>query len=227
MSDTTAITNIYTKIQAAKKQLSEKNLKKTGNNSYLKFDYYELSDFMPSVIQIFAELGLFSKITFTDEIATLKIVNAENPSEYEEYTSPMRIAAGDGKTNAMQALGGVQTYQRRYLYVSALDITENDIFDAESGSQPVEEKKQSKSNADYIKESREREKDYALSTGENPNRIISEAQRRRMFAIADGNETLLKEILGKHGYEHSKAVKTADYEAICAEVETAAKTISA
>jgi hypothetical protein len=36
--------------------------------------------------------------------------------------------------NAMQSLGGIETYQRRYLYMSALDITENDMFDASSGS---------------------------------------------------------------------------------------------
>ena len=32
--------------------------------------------------------------------------------------------------NKVQALGGVETYLRRYLYMSAFDIIENDMFDA-------------------------------------------------------------------------------------------------
>ena len=35
--------------------------------------------------------------------------------------------------NAVQALGGVETYQRRYLYMACLDIVEADAFDATQG----------------------------------------------------------------------------------------------
>jgi hypothetical protein len=49
--------------------------------------------------------------------------------------------------------------------------------------------------------------------------IISEAQAKRMFALSKGNADLVKTILTKHGYEHSRDVKKADYEAICKEIE--------
>jgi hypothetical protein len=124
--------NIYEKIQTAKKMLSNENIKKSGLNEYSNFEYYELSDFMPEIIKIFDELKLFSKVTFTNETAVLKIINTENPAEFEEYMSPMKDLEIKG-ANKIQCLGGVETYQRRYLYMSALDITENDMFDPKSG----------------------------------------------------------------------------------------------
>ncbi|MGL5507842.1 MAG: hypothetical protein ACRDB0_08070, partial [Paraclostridium sp.] len=36
--------------------------------------------------------------------------------------------------NSMQSLGGIETYQTRYLYVQLLNIVESDSFDAVSGS---------------------------------------------------------------------------------------------
>ncbi|MDR1364884.1 MAG: ERF family protein [Oscillospiraceae bacterium] len=35
--------------------------------------------------------------------------------------------------NAIQNIGGMQTYLRRYLYMAMFDITENDVFDANQG----------------------------------------------------------------------------------------------
>ena len=60
-------------------------------------------------------------------MATLRIVNVDKPEEFEEYTSPMRNLVLKG-CNEIQALGGVETYSRRYLYMSAFDIIENDMF---------------------------------------------------------------------------------------------------
>jgi hypothetical protein len=138
--DIQPILNIYEKIQLAKIKLSNENIKKSGYNKFSDFQYYELSDFMPSIIKIFDELKLFSKVTFTSESAVLKIINTENPAEYEEYTSPMKDLVIKG-SNAMQELGGVETYQRRYLYMSALDITENDLFDNDTVGKDTEENK--------------------------------------------------------------------------------------
>ena len=124
--------NIYQKIQMVKESILKENLKKTGENKYAGFKYYELADFTPSIIKLCNEVGLFTKITFSEELATLRIVNTDNTNEIEEYTSPMRNLILKG-CNEIQALGGVETYSRRYLYMSAFDIIENDMFDAKSG----------------------------------------------------------------------------------------------
>ena len=63
------------------------------------------------------------------ELAKLQIINTEKTDEWIEYTSPMEDLELKG-CNKVQALGGVETYSRRYLYMSAFDIIENDMFDA-------------------------------------------------------------------------------------------------
>lgn len=43
--------------------------------------------------------------------------------------------------NAVQLLGGVETYQRRYLYMAVLDIVEHDQFDGMPQNKPKESNK--------------------------------------------------------------------------------------
>ncbi|ORX23368.1 hypothetical protein BVF91_05930 [Thermoanaerobacterium sp. PSU-2] len=52
---------------------------------------------------------------------------------------------------------------------------------------------------------------------------ITQKQAKRMFALANGDNDLVKNIIGKYGYEHSTDVRKTDYEKICAEIETAAQ----
>lgn len=140
--------NIYQKIQAVKKELSERELKKSGENKFSGFKYYELGDFLPSIIELCAKYGLFTQITFTEDKGILNIVdcNAEvvqegTPSEYRivQYESPLKELELKG-ANAIQALGGAETYLRRYLYMNAFDIVEADMFD----SAEFEKKKKAK-----------------------------------------------------------------------------------
>lgn len=48
--------------------------------------------------------------------------------------------------------------------------------------------------------------------------VISKAQAKRMFAIAQDNNDLVKDILSKYGYSSSEDVKKADYNKICEEI---------
>ena len=50
-------------------------------------------------------------------------------------------------------------------------------------------------------------------------RTISEAQGKRMYALAKGDARLLREVLARHGYEHSREVPRGEYEAICSEIQ--------
>lgn len=105
-----------------------KNVKKSGRNTFSKYDYFELDDIVPPKTEIFNELLLCDLVTFSDTEATLTLVNIEKPEETLEFKSPMRDLELKG-ANAVQLLGGVETYQRRYLYMMVLDIVENDQFD--------------------------------------------------------------------------------------------------
>lgn len=143
--------NIYKKIQKVKKELSERELKKSGKNDFSGFSYYELGDFLPSIIELCNKYGLFTKINFErnysmnkvstnaddtsteyksdGEIAVLTIKNIDKIDEKETYSCDVKELNLKG-ANSIQNYGGVQTYLRRYLYMNAFDIVEADMFDA-------------------------------------------------------------------------------------------------
>lgn len=121
--------NIYEKLQLVKQDVLHANPKKSGKNKFAGYDYYELSDILPVIIESCAEHKLMTFPSFTNEVATLTAVNAEAPEEKVTIESPMRDLDIKG-ANAIQSLGGIETYQRRYLYMALFDITENDMFDA-------------------------------------------------------------------------------------------------
>ena len=144
--------NIYKKIQKVKKELSERELKKSGKNDYSGFSYYELGDFLPSIIELCDKYGLFTKVDFQDkfrlnttknnseeilttdtkigEAAILTIINTDKIDEIETYSCDVKELNLKG-ANSIQNYGGVQTYLRRYLYMNAFDIVEADMFDSE------------------------------------------------------------------------------------------------
>lgn len=130
--------NVYQKLIAARKMFQEANVTKSGINRFADFKYFELADIVPEKTRIFAELGLVDCVTFTPEEATLCLFNVDNPEEMIPFMSPMRqltvvSQTGKNKMNELQGLGAEETYQRRYLYMMALDIVEADSFDATSG----------------------------------------------------------------------------------------------
>ena len=71
----------------------------------------------------------------TDTDATLTVTDWEDNSE-EEFTTPVEDLELKG-CNKIQALGGVHTYLKRYLYLNALEIVENDMFDGNVGKPEI------------------------------------------------------------------------------------------
>lgn len=124
--------NIYEKLQSARVDLQNKKLKKSGKNKFSGFDYFELSDFLPAINEIFNKQKLFSRFLINDKQATLEIINTEKTDETILFSMPTAELELKG-CNKLQALGGVNTYLRRYLYLNALEIVEADLFDAEAG----------------------------------------------------------------------------------------------
>ena len=144
--------SIYAKLAQARVKLQKENLKKTGNNR--SFKYFELKDFLPRVNEIFDELKMCAVVRYSSELATLTIYDCEK-DESIEFTSPMVQKALPSGTE-IQNLGAIQTYQRRYLYLTALEIVEDDLVD----SIPLEKSDQKK---------QESRKHYNESTQQNVN----------------------------------------------------------
>lgn len=124
---------VYAKLQKARIKLQYSSIKKSGHNKFAGYQYFELGDFLPTINDIFNELGLCSVISFDKELATLRIVDTDNGGAIT-FTSPMADANLKG-CHPIQNLGAVETYSRRYLYVTALEIVEHDSLDATTGQE--------------------------------------------------------------------------------------------
>jgi hypothetical protein len=124
--------SVYKKLQEARIDLQSRPLKKSGKNKFAGFEYFELGDFLPTIQTIFTEKGLCGTITFYTDIAILTIVDVDKPEDKIEFKSPMSTAELKG-CHAIQNLGAVQTYLRRYLWVAAMEIVEHDSLDAVTG----------------------------------------------------------------------------------------------
>ena len=129
-SSTPKTMNVYQKLLRARATFLGANAKKSGKNMTLAFKYFELDDIVPIATKIFEEIGLISVVNFTNDTATLTIVNTENGDESITFTAPMVISEGNKAVTPVQALGATITYFRRYLYMIALDICEPDGIDA-------------------------------------------------------------------------------------------------
>ena len=116
---------IYEKLAEARTRL---NVKKSGRNNFAKFGYFELADFLPEINLLAKELGFVCLVSFDAEKATMTIKDATGEGEII-FTSPMSTAELKG-CHAVQNLGAVQTYLRRYLYQTAFEIVEAEQLDA-------------------------------------------------------------------------------------------------
>ena len=133
---------VYAKLQKARMMLQAAPLKKSGHNKFSGYFYFELGDFLPTVNQIFHELGLCSIVSFTKDYAELRIVDTDNGGSIV-FSSPMADANLKG-CHPIQNMGAVQTYSRRYLYVNALEVVENDLLDKFKGKEDEEKPKSAK-----------------------------------------------------------------------------------
>jgi len=122
--------NIYQKIQVIKKRLMVENIKKSGYNKFSNFWYYELSDFVPRILEACDEIKLLTHFNFKSTEGILTIIDIEKSEDRIEYTVPM-VKVDMNKCNEVQAIGGTMTYLKRYLYMNAFDIIEQEQFDSQ------------------------------------------------------------------------------------------------
>jgi hypothetical protein len=118
---------VYEKLIEARVRFQAMNIKKSGENKFAKYTYYELADILPAVNSIAKELKFACVVNYTPELATLDFVDAESPGKVT-FTSPMATADLKG-CHAVQNLGAAETYLRRYLYQQAFEIVEADALD--------------------------------------------------------------------------------------------------
>ena len=127
--------SVYKKLMSARLELQTRKLSKSGHNKFAGYEYFELGDFLPAIQEIFAKNDLCGIVSYSKEIATLTIVDTTDGQSIE-IQSPMAEANLKG-CHPIQNLGAVESYIRRYLWVTALEIVEHDAIDS---SKPLEPK---------------------------------------------------------------------------------------
>lgn len=127
--------SVYLKLNKAREAFHQMELKKSGENKFAGYKYFELGDFLKPAMKAFADAGLCGVISFEHTMATMTVVDVEKPENYLKITSPMGSAALKG-VHEVQNIGAVETYQRRYLWMAALEIVEHDAIDS---TEPVKE----------------------------------------------------------------------------------------
>ena len=127
---------VHKKLMNARMALQSMQLKKSGHNKFAGYQYFELGDFLPQINEIFYSLGLCGVISYDTEYASLTITDVDDGTNIV-VTSPM-VEANLKGAHPIQNLGAVETYQRRYLWMTAMEIVEHDALDS---SAPIKEEK--------------------------------------------------------------------------------------
>lgn len=155
--------NIYKKLASARMELQQAGLKKSGMNNFLRFAYFELSDFLPKINEMAVKYGFFTRFSIDSDRANLLVVNADAPEDAAEFwvnvsdclrsqrafndaviDSTFKTAEAHAykepkdlkplNVQMIQELGKNITYLRRYLLMIAFEICEVDALDASLGA---------------------------------------------------------------------------------------------
>lgn len=135
--------NVFEKLNEARVRFQMANVKKSGNNKFAGYTYYELADILPQINAIAKDLKFSCVVCFTADMATLDFIDIEKPEDKITFTSPMSTAALKG-CHAVQNVGATETYLKRYLYQNCFEIVEADALDATMN--PNEQKPQQNQN---------------------------------------------------------------------------------
>jgi hypothetical protein len=169
--------SVHKKLMQARIKLHSMDLKKSGENKFAGYKYFELGDFLPSVMHAFDLFGLCGVISYDNEYARLCITDVEDGTAIT-ITSPMAEANLKG-AHAIQNLGAVETYQRRYLWMTAMEIVEHDAIDASEPSKPTK-----------APEPVKLEKPVPAPTGKAPVKIEGRDGQWQLKVTADSAENL-------------------------------------
>lgn len=126
--------SVHKKLMQARVNLLSVELKKSGRNTFQNYSYFELGDFIPHIQTIFNDVGLCGVVSFNNEYAQLCITDVDDGTVIV-ITSPMAEANLKG-SQPIQLIGSIQTFQRRYLWMAAMEITEHDTIDMTPAPEP-------------------------------------------------------------------------------------------
>lgn len=213
--------NLFEKIQTVRSELRRTKIKMSGKNTFAKYDYFELDDFLPPLTDLMLKYKMTAIPSFTNDMASLTAINSEKPDEQYTITSPLGSAELKG-CHEVQCIGAVETYQRRYLYQAMFDISESDGLNRMQGEQTVQKPEKKPTAAPKPTEP----KDTPNVPFPNvKDTAAEELKKKRMAEIKELMNTYsgdkkkttagMKAFCEKYGYETVTALPDVLYEQLC------------
>ena len=138
------VLTIHARMAKIKKELGGFKIPKSGHNKYGGFKYHELSDFISIINDLNEKHGVNDFVDINEDIGCCKItlVNIDDSEDKYSIVTPFReaqmLAKGGAPSNVdvIQRMGSTITYNRRYLYMTAYNIQENDSVDSDKDLPP-------------------------------------------------------------------------------------------
>lgn len=187
---------VHRKLSNARQEFHKLQLKKSGKNTFAGYEYFELGDFLVPALKVFNEIGLGATVSFDREVASMTIVDLDNTEDRIVLTSPMGSAALKG-CHEVQNIGAVETYQRRYLWVAALEIVEHDALDKTTGSGKVETPAKA-TNGHQAKQAEARDAPFPLGPAKNKTALKEMGRTLWADVMACEDKSTLDALLISH-----------------------------
>lgn len=131
--------NVLSKLATARTFIKSHPLKKDGRNEFSKYDYFTPEIVSKLVNDACVEANIIcvfslkqDALSYYGEITTTDLETGESVVTEMRTEKPVITA-----TNATQQMGGMNTYTKRYAFMSLFDIEDNTIdFDSQDNTKP-------------------------------------------------------------------------------------------
>lgn len=187
-------------------------------NSFGKYAFRNCEDILEAVKPLCLKYKALTYVS--DEIvtigdryyvrATAVLVDCEKEklesSDVICVTASAREAENKTGMDLAQVTGATSSYARKYALNGLFDIDDTKDPDTEEHKNQQEKGKEEKKQAKTVEKVQVK--------------LISDAQRKRLFAISNGNNEVVRNVLNRYKYEKTEQIQTKDYEAICKEIES-------
>lgn len=196
MCDTKNLT-IFQKLNKVRLEFMNKPIEKSGKNKFAGFNYYELKDIIPTAMKLLDKYNLCFVISFNEDDAKAILIDSETDKTIEFRTYVEKLDVRAKGMNSAQARGAVETYARRRLWSSLLELTDGEVVDTisvgakgvESVEQPVQQTESKQTSNDSVISTRE---EYTFATDDDVKAV---KEKLKAFKNAGGEPEYIKNVL--------------------------------
>ena len=214
--------NIYEKLLKIQTELKAP---KNQRNNFGGYDYRSCEDILEAVKPLCEKYNVVTLIE--DAIvmvgeryyvrATAILVDLEDQKDGQiatiENVAYAREEENKKGMDASQVTGATSSYARKYALNGLFCIDDTKDADTDAYQKQNKTENTQKTKTTYAN------KTQNSQPQQTPKNTISDAQRKRLFAISNGNNEVVKRVLERYKYEKTEQIKTSDYEKICTEIE--------